>query len=446
MMGEDVTQRSRAGGGDLLTAGLATTVATWAILYVASIPPGVIPIWLAVCALAVCLFGGGYVAGRSAGQSGWGGAGLGVALTAVNLLILLGLLQGGEPGEEATTALWWILGFLVAAVALGALGAAVGRRLASGRIPEINWTARFAWVAAVTTLLMLIAGGVVTGLEAGLAVEGWLNAEGHFLLLFPVSLMRRDVGTFVEHAHRLWGLLVGLTTIMLALHVWMVDRRAWLRWLVVVAVLAVVGQGVLGGTRVTQESTALGVVHGVFALVVFAVLVAIAAVVSLEGWPPAERASVGTDRTLGIALLAALLLQVILGTLFRHIQPLPDVGRAALTAVLHSHSFVGSLLVVVLALFCGVRAWGMYREVPFVNRAGSVLIAVMILQVLLGVGAFIVVPKGPRAAEAGIPAAEVVLTTVHQVNGAILLGSAVALFVWLRRLLLPAPARGTVEV
>ena len=84
-------------------------------------------------------------------------------------------------------------------------------------------------------------------------------AEGHPLILFPVSLMQRDVGTFAEHAHRLWGLLVGLTTIVLMARLWMTEPRVWPRWLSAGVVVAVVGQGVLGGTRVTEQSVHLAV-------------------------------------------------------------------------------------------------------------------------------------------------------------------------------------------
>ena len=43
-----------------------------------------------------------------------------------------------------------------------------------------------ALVTAGTTLLLIVTGGIVSGLEAGLAVEGWLNPEGYPLVLFPL--------------------------------------------------------------------------------------------------------------------------------------------------------------------------------------------------------------------------------------------------------------------
>jgi cytochrome c oxidase assembly protein subunit 15 len=438
-MSTGITMTRHKAGGDLLAIAFGTTVAMWTILYIAAMPPGY-AVLRVIGAFAVvgCLFGAGYAAGRDAGRSWVGGAGLGAILTGISLLVLASLLGGREAGEPLMPALWWILGFLATAVVLGALGAAVGRPAASDRAERVNWTALLAWVTAITALLMLVAGGIVTGLEAGLAVEGWLIAEGHPLILFPVSLMQRDVGTFAEHAHRLWGLLLGLTTLVLMARLWMTDARAWTRWLSAAVVAAVVGQGILGGTRVTEQSVTLAVVHGVFAPIILAALVVLA-VSSSSAWlsdqRPTAKPSAGTDHTMGVVLVVAICIQIAVGSLFRHLQPEPGVQRSLLLGLLHGHSFFGALLVLVVALFCGLRGWGLYGALPPVRRAGLGLLYVVILQVALGIAAFIVVPQGPRDAEAAIPVVEVVLTTLHQANGAVLLATALALVAWQRRLL-----------
>ncbi len=423
-------------GAAVLAVTFATTVGMWTLLYVAAMPPGHPVVWGgAALAIIVCLFAGGFVLGRFAGLGAAGGMQLGGAVAVVNMLILLSLLGGGGEASRRHAAVW-IIGFAAAAIVLGALGAAFGRREALPGEVRRNWTAMLAWVTAITTLLMLIAGGIVTGLEAGLAVDGWLVAEGHLLVLFPITLMQRDVSTFVEHAHRLWGLLVGLTTIVLAARLWLVEPRPWLRWLSVGVVLAVIVQGVLGGTRVTERSVALAIAHGVFAQVILATLVVMALACS-TAWrsasEPVAHPSAGTDRTLGAVLLAAIVFQITLGTLFRHLQPEPGVPRGALIGLLHGHSFIGSSIVAVLVVFCGMRAWGIYTEQPAVTRSGKRLIHTLGLQVALGIGSFIVVPKGPRDPEAGISAVEVALTTAHQAVGAVLLAVAAVLVAWERR-------------
>ena len=350
--------RSTPRGADLLSIIFGTTLVIWSVLYVAAVPPGFMPPLLTAGLIGVVLLAGGFVTGR-AGRGWRGGLVMGLGVGCVGLLILASLLQGAS-GAEIGRGMSWAGGFIAGASILGAAGAAMGHRAMGHRAMghramghrqvsgDANWTARFALVAVATLLAMVISGGVVTGLEAGLAVEGWLNAEGHFLPLFPLELMRRDVPTFVEHAHRLWGLLVGLTTIVLAVHIWMVDRRGWLRGISLAVVLVVVAQGVLGGTRVTEASVPMGIIHGILAQVILATLLVIAAAVTAP-WmtpDPAVAQSRPTNRTMSVVLVVALLIQVTLGTVFRHLQPDPETPRGALAGMLHGHAFVGSTAVI----------------------------------------------------------------------------------------------------
>ena len=418
-------------GSDLLAVVFGTTLVVWSVLYLAAVPPGLVPPRLAAVVVALSLFGAGFVLGR-AGRSWRGGLAGGLGIGAVGLLVLASLLGGAASGEMAR-GLGWVGGFLAAASALGAGGAMVGHRQAPS---AANWTARFAWITALTVLAMIAAGGVVTGLEAGLAVEGWLNAEGHFLPLFPLELMRRDVPTFVEHAHRLWGLLVGLSTIALAVQLFRVDRRRWLRGLALCACLVVIVQGVLGGTRVTEQSIALGVIHGVLAHAILAALFVLAAACS-SAWqgdqPPASSPSAATERTLSALLLVAVLVQITLGTMFRHLQPDPETPRGMLMGLLYGHSFAWSLVVIVLALLAGLRAWGKYRAEKPLRRTGVALVYTLALQVVLGFVAFVVVPKGVRPPQETITAVEVAVTSAHQVIGSLLLAFSALLVAWTRR-------------
>ncbi len=105
--------------------------------------------------------------------------------------------------------------------------------------------------------------------------------------------------------------------------------------------------------------------------------------------------------------------------------------------ILHGHSFVVSLIVVLTVLFCGVRAWGLYPQQSVIGTVGKALVHTLGLQVMLGLVSFVLVPKGVREPDDAITLAEVVFTTAHQATGAVLLALAVALFVWERRLLEP---------
>ena len=105
------------------------------------------------------------------------------------------------------------------------------------------WLHRFAVATAGATLLLIVAGALVTSNEAGLAVPDWPLSYGTWM---PPMVG----GIFYEHGHRMIGASVGLLTIILALWLWRAERRSWLRRLGFIGVAAVVLQGVLGGITV----------------------------------------------------------------------------------------------------------------------------------------------------------------------------------------------------
>src|SRR6185436_4670006 len=96
------------------------------------------------------------------------------------------------------------------------------------------------------TAVLIVLGGLVTNTGAALAVPDWPSTFGHNMFLFPWS--RMVGGVFYEHSHRLLGALVGMLTLALAAVLW--PRGGRLRALGIVAVVAVIAQGVVGGLRV----------------------------------------------------------------------------------------------------------------------------------------------------------------------------------------------------
>ena len=127
-----------------------------------------------------------------------------------------------------------------------------------------------------------------------MAVPDWPNSFGYNMFLFPVS--RWVGGVFFEHTHRLIGSGVGLVTIALCVALFVIEDRRWVKTLGIIAVAAVVVQGVLGGLRVAENNPVLGLFHGCLAQSFFALMATIALVTS-RFWQDLERARTsGSER------------------------------------------------------------------------------------------------------------------------------------------------------
>src|ERR1700759_5069910 len=107
---------------------------------------------------------------------------------------------------------------------------------------------RFSKVVVAATILLLLAGSLVTSTGSGLSVPDWPTTYGWNMFTFPPS--EWVGGVFYEHGHRLIASTVRFLTIILAGWLWRSEPRRWLKWLGVAALGAVVAQGVLGGLTV----------------------------------------------------------------------------------------------------------------------------------------------------------------------------------------------------
>jgi len=425
--------------GSVLTIGFGCTVAMWSVGYAGRLPALLVPSPVLLVSMLACLPAGGWLLGRYGARSWRAGAWAGLLSGALNLLVLGSLLSGSRPGELVPSALWWIPGSILVSALLGAAGVGLGRRFVVDSRPD--WTALFVRVGIGATLLLLAVGGLVTSNAAGLAVVDWPNSFGYNMFLYPFSRMTGPI--YYEHAHRLFGALVGLTTLVLAVLLSRTEARPWVRRVGWAALVMVVVQGLLGGLRVTGRLTLsdapdmmspnlfLALVHGVLAQLFFATLVAIGAFTS-AAWRRAEvgewRSRARGDRLLTGLLVALMIGQLVLGASQRHFHEL-----------LVAHIVTGVAIVAPLALHVGIRAWGLNPDLPLLRRLGLGLVGAICLQVLLGLGAFL----GTRAAESGdvSETLSVTVTTAHQWFGAVIFALAVLLACWSFRLLRPRPSK-----
>jgi heme a synthase len=181
------------------------------------------------------------------------------------------------------------------------------------------WPHRLAVVLGCATFPLLFIGGLVTSKGAGLAVPDWPTTFGYNMFLYPWSEMVGNI--LYEHSHRLVASCVGLLTIALAVALWFGERRTWLRWLGVTALLVVIAQGILGGLRVVLRQDTFAILHACLAQAFFALTVGLALFTSREwaGEPPqAPITDNGRLWRLGAITTALIYLQVIFGAVLRH--------------------------------------------------------------------------------------------------------------------------------
>jgi len=423
-------------GADVLAIGFATAVCMWAVAYVSLMQPGRVIGEALFGVMLLFAIAGGFFAVRFAGRSLLAGAMVGFVCGMLNLLLVGSLIAGNEPGEWAASAALWAGGTIVVPTVLAAIGAAIAGALGSKTAPrERNWPFLFVMVAAYAVLLLIATGGLVTSLVAGMAVPDWPSSFGHNMLLFPLSKMTG--GVYYEHAHRLYGMLVGVTGITMAICMFIWDRRWTVRALGLVILLLICVQGYMGGMRVTENSITLAMVHGINGQFILALTVGLAMMLT-NPWkhaPKVTMPSAGLDRGLSIALVLGVLLQIVLGALYRHLQAVPEPSIGALMGLRHGHAFLGSTLVIVLSFIVSMRAVSVNNDILPVKRAGKAILHTVILQVLLGVVAFLVVPTEPRPVTDPVPVAEAIVATAHQVVGAVLLAVAFVVMLWSHRML-----------
>jgi len=183
-----------------------------------------------------------------------------------------------------------------------------------------RWLHRFAVITAMATFCLIWVGGLVTSHGVGMAVPDWPTTYGYNMFFFPLS--KWVGGIFYEHSHRLVASGVGLLTVILCVWLWLKEERRWLRWLGVIALAAVVLQGVLGGLRVTQMKDAIGIFHATLAQMFFGLVSAIALFTS-RWWLQSDQPKMSvyaatTLRYLFATVTGLILLQLMLGAAMRH--------------------------------------------------------------------------------------------------------------------------------
>ena len=304
------------------------------------------------------------------------------------------------------------------------------------------WVRRLSKLLVISTLLLIFAGALVKSHEVGLSVPDWPTSYGYQMFAFPFSDMIG--GIFYEHGHRMIATIVGLMTLILAFTIYYTDHRLWLKKTAFFALGLVIIQGLFGGLTVLLFlPTPVSVIHAILAQTFLMVTILISYGLSKER---ANRMlNESTDYKVLIfptyLVTSLVYIQLIIGALMRHTQSglaipdfplsggyiIPTFNQEMLNTIqsmqfesglpfvtlsqiiIHYFHRIGALAV---SISIGWLTWNIIQSRisnERIYRLAGFLITLLIIQITLG--AFTI-----------WSVKEPFITSIHVVNGAVILG------------------------
>ncbi len=251
------------------------------------------------------------------------------------------------------------------------------------------WLFRVAATMTFMTFPLIWVGGLVTTYDAGMAVPDWPNTFGYNLLLYPISTwIAGPFDLFVEHGHRLLGIVVGMLAIALVAVAHFRERRAWMKLWTWFILAAVIGQGVLGGVRVLMDERTFAMIHGCTGPLFFAL--AMGTTVMMTRWWQFADSNLGIDKRLLLwssLLLVAAICQLVIGAQLRHIQVW--FRPVTFTFFVHLHLTFAVILTILILAVGWLSGSPAVASSKVVVRVSQILIALLGIQITLGIATWI---------------------------------------------------------
>tara|TARA_R110002072_G_scaffold303142_1_gene495846 strand:- start:123662 stop:124474 length:813 start_codon:yes stop_codon:yes gene_type:complete len=246
-----------------------------------------------------------------------------------------------------------------------------------------------------------------------MAFPDWPTSDGQGMLSYPWLQSSGD--KFVEHGHRLAGMLVGFCSIGLCAVAWLGRSSKGIRYAVVLVLLGVIVQGLLGGLRVRLDRQFVAFGHSVFGCLVFVSLWMVSSATS-RGWSHSEKDLAHSKVVwfLAWAYPLLVLIQYVLGGVIRH-----------LGSMLHAH-LIGAGLVFLFGSGVVISSFKMGDST--VRRRGILVGMAVLGQICLGLGVWLTkfgfAPAGLVAVQHSLP--QVVARSLHTVVGMLVVATAVS--------------------
>ncbi len=289
---------------------------------------------------------------------------------------------------------------------------------------------RFAVLTASVTVVLLMAGALVTSNDAADSVPDWPLSCGLSIGKSSCLIPPMVGGIRFEYTHRLIAATVSILTLILAVWIARTDKRPLARKLGWTALGLVIAQAILGGIRVLEGHPAItATAHAVLAQIFFITLVGLA--LYLSPWwqrdlPQLDDNATPTARGITLWTTLAIFCQLILGAAFRH-------GAFGLTPHL-----IGAGVVTVMVVLAGRIVKKRFRQVPELRRGVVYLHTFFGIQILLGGLAWWAINATADYAQ---PTPLYVIPTVaHVLGGALVLAASLLLTLRCYRLIRPAVA------
>src|SRR5262249_44411249 len=236
---------------------------------------------------------------------------------------------------------------------------------------------KFAVLVFLWTVLLFVAGALVTSNAAALSVPDWPKSFGTW---FPSLRQLTKGGALFEHSHRVIAGVLGVLLLVEAAVIWLKDERKWLRWFAAIAVGGVVVQSILGGAVVRKLLPYwLPVLLCWFAQIMFAEILCIAVFTSkwwLQEHKQLEDHGGISIHTLALLTAVVMFAQVFLGASFRHqyVAIWPHI--------------VGSGVVLGVMIWTAAALRKRFDDSPELSFGRTLLHSMVGMQILLGILAY----------------------------------------------------------
>ena len=283
------------------------------------------------------------------------------------------------------------------------------------------WLNRFNWFLVFSTFLLIIAGGLVTSTDSGLAVPDWPKSYGMWM---PPMVG----GVLFEHGHRMVASFVGMLTVIFAIWLALKEKRKWVKVLGFIALGAVITQGILGGITVLYFlPMPISIAHATLAQSFFTLVVCLAFFTSNE-WKtsPKQISAPAAHRRTFLIMAALVYIQLILGALVRHsgsALAIPDfpLSQGRLIPLFFSAQVMiqfihrlGALAVLIWSIHTVWRVFKSYRSSKHFVRPAIFLMALVLIQIVVGGWTVL--------SQTAVP-----IATAHVAVGALILATSVVL-------------------